>query len=57
MWWFALSQDVIPFPPFVVKGRSHAGIPGNRFPKSQKHLQGRTLKALKFLNAFSVFYN
>ena len=55
-----LSQDVIPFPPFVVKGRiklSYAGIPGNRFPKSQKHLQGRTLKALKFLNTFSVFYN
>jgi hypothetical protein len=34
-----LSQDVIPFPPFVIKGRiklSYAGIPGNRFPKSQK---------------------
>ena len=44
-----LSQDVIPFPPFVVKGRSHAGIPGNRFLKSRKRLQGRTLKALKFL--------
>jgi hypothetical protein len=38
----------------VVKGRSHAGIPGNRFPKSRKRLQGRTLK---FLNTFSVFYN
>jgi hypothetical protein len=52
-----LSQDVIPFPPFVVKGRSHAGISGNRFPKSRKRLQGRTLKTLKFLNTFSVFYN
>ena len=41
-----LSQDVIPFPPFVVKGRSYAGIPGNRFPKSQKHLQGRTFLRL-----------